>query len=65
MLDVLEAHPGPVLLSGFAQQVYDGRLRHWRKETLNVAVEAGAKRQDVLWINPVATEFKYKQQTLF
>lgn len=65
LLDVLEAHPGPVLLSGYAHQVYDDRLKHWRRETLNVAAEAGAKRQEVLWINPVAAEFGSKQQSLF
>ncbi len=60
LLDILEAHPGPVLLSGYAHQVYDYRLKHWRRETLNVAAEAGAKRQEVFWINPVAAEFGTK-----
>nr|WP_318837470.1 hypothetical protein [Psychrobacillus glaciei] len=61
LLDVLEAYRGPVLLSGYAHKVYDDRLKHWRRETLNVTAEAGVKRQEVLWINPVAAVFRNKQ----
>ncbi|AYC29656.1 DNA adenine methylase [Paenisporosarcina cavernae] len=64
LLDVLEDHPGPVLLSGYAHQIYDDRLKHWHRETLNVAAEAGAKRQEVLWINQKARH-GYFQESLF
>ncbi|MFS0784762.1 DNA adenine methylase [Bacillus sp. 1P06AnD] len=65
LLDILDQHPGPVLLSGYAHHVYDDRLKHWHRETLNVAAEGGAKRQEVLWINPVAIETGTFQQSLF
>lgn len=54
LLDVLLDHPGPVLLSGYPNQLYDDRLKHWeRRSTLGLA--AGYKeREEVLWINPVA-----------
>lgn len=47
LLDILDQHPGPVILSGYTHQVYDERLIHWRRVTMEVAAEAGAKRQEV------------------
>ncbi|BFH12747.1 DNA adenine methylase [Paenibacillus melissococcoides] len=54
LLDALDQHPGPVLLSGYAHPLYDDRLRHWNRETKKAKAEAGAAREEVLWINPVA-----------
>nr|WP_145404260.1 DNA adenine methylase [Paenibacillus xylanexedens] len=54
MLEVLDEHPGPVLLSGYAHPMYDDRLKHWNRETKQVKAEAGKTRTEVLWINPVA-----------
>lgn len=65
LLDILDQHPGPVILSGYAHQVYDERLNHWRRVTREVAAEAGAKRQEVLWINPIAAVQGSFQETLF
>ncbi|KQL17662.1 DNA adenine methylase [Cytobacillus solani] len=64
LLETLDAHPGPVILSGYAHHIYDERLKHWHRETLDVAAEAGAKRQEVLWVNEVAAG-GYFQQSLF
>ncbi|MFD1884015.1 DNA adenine methylase [Paenibacillus wenxiniae] len=54
LLDTLDAHPGPVLLSGYDHQLYNERLRHWNRSERIVQAEAGKKRTEVLWINPVA-----------
>lgn len=54
LLDALDAHPGPVLLSGYADATYDNRLQHWHRETRRVQAEAGQIREEVLWINPIA-----------
>lgn len=65
LLDALDAHPGPALLSGYANQLYDERLRHWHREEKQVLAEAGLVRTEVLWINPVAAEHAGRQLTLF
>ncbi|MEK4908357.1 DNA methyltransferase [Niallia circulans] len=65
LLDILDQHPGPVILSGYAHQVYDERLIHWRRVTMEVSAEAGAKRQEVLWINPIAAVQGSFQESLF
>ncbi|MGX4584031.1 DNA adenine methylase [Paenibacillus chitinolyticus] len=65
LLECLDAHPGPVLLSGYAHELYDGRLNHWRRETRTVQAEAGKSRTEVLWINPVAANVMGRQLTLF
>lgn len=64
LLDVLDEHPGPVLLSGYDNPLYNERLRHWHREERRVVAEAGQIRTEVLWINPVAVE-QQRQLTLF
>lgn len=56
LLDALDAHPGPVLLSGYAHALYDGRLEHWERKTSAALAEGGRPREEVLWMNPVAVE---------
>lgn len=65
LLELLDVHPGPVLLSGYAHPMYDERLRHWHRETKIAKAEAGAMREEVLWINPIAAERTGRQMTLF
>lgn len=65
LLKQLDTHPGPVLLSGYDHEIYNDLLTNWRKESMNVLAEAGAKRQEVLWINPVAAQHGYFQESLF
>jgi DNA adenine methylase len=65
LLEVLVAHPGPVLLSGYDHEMYNGRLKHWRREERQVQAEAGRTRTEVLWINPIAAEHAGRQLTLF
>lgn len=64
LLEMLDKHQGPVLLSGYAHELYDTRLKHWKRETKQAKAENGASRTEVLWINPVAAEYS-KQLTLF
>lgn len=35
LLDTLEIHPGPVLISGYTSRLYSERLRHWKQIVLN------------------------------
>ncbi|MFD2638372.1 DNA adenine methylase [Piscibacillus salipiscarius] len=65
LLSLLNQHPGPVILSGYNHDLYNDYLEGWHKETLQVLAEAGAKREEVLWINPIAAETGYYQQNLF
>ncbi|GEN36109.1 SAM-dependent methyltransferase [Aneurinibacillus danicus] len=65
MLKALLAHPGPVLVSGYAHALYERYLKGWRRETRIAYAESGKKRIEVLWINQVAAERMMGQQTLF
>jgi len=56
LLDALDTHPGPVIVSGYACSLYDDRLAHWTRKTKEVRAELGKKREEVIWINPVAAE---------
>jgi DNA adenine methylase len=56
LLDALDNHPGPVILSGYACPLYENRLKHWTKRTHKTNAECGRERMEALWINPLATE---------
>lgn len=64
MLNALDNHPGPVILSGYDHPMYNERLKHWRREEKQALAEMGWIRTEVLWINPVAAEYS-RQLTLF
>jgi DNA adenine methylase len=56
LLDVLDRHPGPAFLSGYSCPLYEERLSHWTKRTARALAEGGREREEVLWLNPIATE---------
>ncbi len=51
LLDALDRHPGPVVLSGYACELYDTRLAHWHRVTKQTHAEKGQTRTEVLWLN--------------
>jgi len=51
LLDALDKHVGPVVLSGYAHPLYDERLAGWQRVTKASAVEKGQTRTEVLWLN--------------
>jgi DNA adenine methylase len=54
LLAVLRAHPGPVLLSGYACPLYDEALADWARVSTRALTEHGGEREEVLWSNPAA-----------
>lgn len=53
LLKTLLAHPGPVVLSGYANDLYDDVLRKWGRITMKPPkVEKAAVRTEVLWVKP-------------
>ncbi len=56
LLETLDNHPGLVILSGYACQIYDERLKNWTKHTARALAEGGRERQEVLWLNPMAAK---------
>jgi DNA adenine methylase len=51
LLDAIDEHPGPVVLSGYHSQLYDERLAHWHTREKTVSAEKGQSRTEVLWLN--------------
>jgi DNA adenine methylase len=55
LLESLLAHPGPVVVSGYANQMYDDALAGWgRVMTKAPKTEKGSLRVEVLWVKPDA-----------
>ena len=51
LLDVLMAHKGPVLLSGYDNEIYSDRLSKWHKEETTCYSQTCTKKREVLWMN--------------
>lgn len=65
LIETLIKHKGKVLLSGYNNEIYNDLLQDWKKETTNGKPVAGKVREEILWINPIAAEHGYIQQSLF
>lgn len=51
LLDALKAHKGPVILSGYENELYNDALNGWYKDEATSRTQTAAKRQEVLWMN--------------
>lgn len=51
LLDVLLAHSGPVLLSGYDNDLYDDRLQGWHQEETICYSQVCSRKREVLWMN--------------
>ena len=61
LLNVLCAHPGPVLISGYDSVLYNTRLNGWHREETTCYSQVCSKKKEVLWMNFEPE----KQMTLF
>lgn len=51
LLAALLAHPGPVMLSGYDNDLYNDTLRGWTKLHHKAQSECGGPRTEILWLN--------------
>lgn len=51
LLDVLIAHKGPVLISGYDNVLYNDRLHKWYREETDCYSQICSKKREVLWMN--------------
>ena len=51
LLEALNAHPGPVLLSGYDSPLYNRLLSGWHRETLYTTDQLSRRRDEALWMN--------------
>lgn len=51
LLDVLLLHKGPVLLSGYDNDLYQDRLRGWHREEAVSYSQACKRKRETLWMN--------------
>lgn len=51
LLEVLCAHRGPAMISGYESDLYNDVLRGWHKETTLCMDQTSKKKKEVLWMN--------------
>lgn len=55
LLEILLKHPGPVIISGYENDLYNELLKAWHKKScVGYAEYYGTDRKEVLWINRLA-----------
>lgn len=62
LLDVLLAHKGPVLLSGYDNELYNDRLKGWHRKETTCYSQVCSKKREILWMNfePVNRQMNFK-----
>lgn len=51
LLEALKEHPGPVILSGYENELYEKHLQGWMKLHKKALAEGGAARTETVWLN--------------
>lgn len=51
LLDVLNAHRGMVILSGYDNPLYNETLKDWYRDEATAYAQTATKRREVLWMN--------------
>lgn len=63
LLETLLQHPGPVIISGYENDLYNSILSNWIIEKKQARCEGGKSKEEALYINPVA--YSMGNTTLF
>lgn len=60
LLDVLLAHKGPAMISGYESKLYNDRLKRWHREETTCYSQICSKKREILWMNfePSYTQIK-------
>ena len=56
LLDVLDRLEGAVVLSGYHNEIYADRLRHWRVVEKAALADGARPRREALWMNAAASD---------
>ena len=51
LLDALQTHKGPVLLSGYDNDLYNDRMQGWHREEIECRSQVNSVKKEVLWMN--------------
>jgi len=51
LLQLLLKHPGPVMISGYMNDIYAELLKSWNKQIRFSNCESGLKREEIIWMN--------------
>lgn len=51
LLDAALEHKGPVLLSGYDNELYNSRLKGWHREETTCYSQVCSKKREILWMN--------------
>lgn len=51
LLEALNEHKGPAIISGYASDLYNHMLSDWARETIISTTQAGVSRTEYIWMN--------------
>lgn len=61
LLEAVLTHKGPVLISGYATELYQDLLKHWHREETSCRTQSGKVKTENLWMNfkPEGTQLSF------
>lgn len=62
LLEALNAHPGPVLLSGYDTDLYRTELATWQRLERATKAYMNVDRTECLWLNPIAVDMTHQMR---
>ncbi len=51
LLAALKSHSGPVIISGYENNLYNSELKGWHKDGRTAFTQTASKRKEILWMN--------------
>lgn len=51
LLEVLKAHKGPAIISGYDSKLYRDMLKDWNREEIGSRTQVGSEKREILWLN--------------
>lgn len=51
LLESLKLHPGPVIISGYDNSIYNNQLKDWNREEIIAQKQNAGKSREIIWMN--------------
>jgi DNA adenine methylase len=65
LIQVLQAHCGPAILSGYESSLYQAHLANWIQFKTAARAQSNSSRTEIIWLNPIAERRLKPQSQMF
>lgn len=65
LIEALQAHCGPAILSGYESSLYEAHLGNWTQFKTVARAQSNNHRTEIIWLNPIAEQRLKPQNQMF